>query len=164
MHCSTIYEDHSLSFIENTKSCNCIHFKLFELELPAEFELHNFLKCNFHLSYEWIILTLHAVICLFMMKCHLLNYLVTGLVGGAVLLTFSAPLQLRPVLDTDDPPSDERVELLPTGQVTVEGHLFDPSFCLPASVGQQELYGAAVEPQVDMLLQGQIVWTCYWKG
>ncbi|XP_043227018.1 kinesin-like protein KIF18B [Amphibalanus amphitrite] len=63
-------------------------------------------------------------------------------------------VRLRPVLDTDDPPSDERVELLATGQVTVEGHLFEPTFCLPASVGQQELYAAAVEPQVEMLLQG----------
>ena len=72
----------------------------------------------------------------------------------ALTLRPPPPLQLRPVLDTDDPPSDERVELLPSGQVTVEGHLFDPSFCLPASVGQQELYMAAIEPQVDMLLQG----------
>ncbi|XP_037088827.1 kinesin-like protein KIF27 [Pollicipes pollicipes] len=63
-------------------------------------------------------------------------------------------VRLRPVLETDDPPSDERVELLPGGQVTVEGHLFEPTFCLPASVSQQDLYLAAIEPQVEMMLQG----------
>lgn len=63
-------------------------------------------------------------------------------------------LLFRPVLQSDDPPSDERVGVLDSGQLTVEGHVFDVSFSLTESVSQQQLYTTSIEPLIQLLLQG----------